>query len=251
MDTLGKIFHVKFLRYAHWFMSIIISHMKDHSISLYQARYTNSIVAKYLDTDTVKKSTKFYKTTLPSDVIFTKDYAYTSDEQVENLTREFNIHYRACIGSLIYLLSTIVDLSFAVHKLAKVLSNTGKLHFDVLVHLLRYIRENNTLRLNYYADMKDAPLYDLLIQDSINTVNQLMAFSNSSWQDCPDTVRSTGSYMILYQGEPIEHGTHVTGIVAQSSAYREYNETCTTGMALAHFRMLIHELLNKDPDIVP
>ena len=25
VDTLGKIFHVNFLRYAHWFMSIIIS----------------------------------------------------------------------------------------------------------------------------------------------------------------------------------------------------------------------------------
>ena len=25
VDTLGKIFHVKFLGYAHWFMSIIIS----------------------------------------------------------------------------------------------------------------------------------------------------------------------------------------------------------------------------------
>ena len=26
---------------------------------------------------------------------------------------------------------------------------------------------------------------------------------------------------------------------------------CNAGMALAHFRMLIHELLNKDPDIIP
>ena len=31
VDTLGKIFHVKFLGYSHWFMSIIISQMKDHS----------------------------------------------------------------------------------------------------------------------------------------------------------------------------------------------------------------------------
>ena len=29
-----------------------------------------------------------------------------------------------------------------------------------------------------------------------------------------------------------------------------YNAACTVGMALAHFWMLIHELLNKDPDIV-
>ena len=66
-----------------------------------QARYATSIVAKYLDTSTVKVSTKFYKTTLPADMIFTKEDVSTSDEQVEKLTREYNIHYRACIGSLI------------------------------------------------------------------------------------------------------------------------------------------------------
>ena len=91
--------------------------MKDHYISINQARYANSIVAKYLDTATVKTSTKFYKTTFPSDMIFTKYDASTSYDQVEKLTRELNIHYRACIGSLIYLLSTRVDLSFEVHKL--------------------------------------------------------------------------------------------------------------------------------------
>ena len=78
-----------------------------------------------------------------------------------------------------------------------------------------------------------------------------MAFSDYSWQDCPDTRRSTGVYNIFYQGGPIDHGTHVQGRVPQSSAESEYNKACTAGMALAHFRMLIHELLNKDPDTVP
>ena len=38
VDTLGKRLHVNFLGHAHWFMSIRISQMKDHSISVYQAR---------------------------------------------------------------------------------------------------------------------------------------------------------------------------------------------------------------------
>ena len=108
MDTLGNLFHVNFLGYAHWLMSIIISQMKDHSISVDQAIYSTYAVSKYLDTAKIKASKKFYKTTLPSDMIFTKEDVSTSDEQVEKLTREFNIHYRACIGSLIYLLSTRV-----------------------------------------------------------------------------------------------------------------------------------------------
>ena len=46
MDTLGKIFHVNFLGYAHWFMSIRIYQMKDHSISVDQDIYAISVVAK-------------------------------------------------------------------------------------------------------------------------------------------------------------------------------------------------------------
>ena len=98
--------------------------------------------------------------------------------------------------------------------------------------------------------MNDAPVTDLLRQASIKRDNPFMDFSDSSWQDCPDTGRSTGTYIIFYKGGTIDHGTHILGPVAQSSAEIEYDVACTAGMALAHFRMLINELLNKDPDIV-
>ena len=72
VDNLGNRFHMKLLVCAHWFMSIRIYQMRDHSISVDQARYATSIVEKYLDTDIFKTSTKFYNTTLPYDMIFTK-----------------------------------------------------------------------------------------------------------------------------------------------------------------------------------
>ena len=111
-------------------------------------------------------------------------------------------------------MSTRVDLSFAVHKLEKFSANPGEVHFEGLVHLLRYIRDNKTLGLKYYDDLNDAPVTDLLRQDNIKTNNNLMAFSDSSWQDCPDTGRTTGVYIIYYQGGPIDHGTNVLGPVA-------------------------------------
>ena len=209
MDTLGKKLHVNFLGYEHWFISIRISLMKNHYIPVDHARYSTSIVAKYLDNDTVKTSIKFYNTTFPSDMIFTKTDAYTSDDKVDKLTREFNIHYRDCIELLIYLLSTRVDFSFAVHKLTKLLSNPGEVHFEILVHLLRYIKYYKTLCLNYYYYMKDAPLSDTLRQTIINTENQLVAFYDYSWKYCPDTFRSTEAYMIFYKVFPIVHGTHI------------------------------------------
>ena len=63
--------------------------------------------------------------------------------------------------------------------------------------------------LKYYANMNDAPITDLLRQDNIKIENQLMDFSDSSWQYFPDTGRSTGEYIIFYQGGLIHHVTHV------------------------------------------
>ena len=82
----------------------------------------------------------------------------------------------------------LIDLSivyksgpeFSIHKLAKFSSNPGKVHFEGLIHLLRYIRDNKTLGLKYYADLNDAPVTDLLRQANIKTNNHLMAFSDSS-----------------------------------------------------------------------
>ena len=85
--------------------------------------------------------------------------------------------------------------------------------------------------------MKDALLSDLLRQANNKTEDQLMDFSDSSWQYFLDTGISTGAYIKFYQGEPIDYRTHVPGTVSQSSGH---NAAHTSGMTLAHSRMLIH-----------
>ena len=67
-----------------------------------------------------------------------------------------------------------------------------------------------------------------------------MDFSDSSCQYCPDTGRITVAYIIFYQDDTINNGTHVPGPVSQSSAESDYNASCTARMDLAHFRMLIY-----------
>ena len=74
-----------------------------------------------------------------------------------------------------------MDLIFSVHKLATFSANPGKVHFEGLIHLLTYIRDDKNLVLKEYADLNDATVTDLLRQANINTNNQLMAFSDSSW----------------------------------------------------------------------
>ena len=78
-----------------------------------------------------------------------------------------------------------------------------------------------------------------------------LAFFDSSWKDFPNNHINTEACIIFYQVSPIDHGTHVPVPVAKSSAESEYNAACTAGTDIAHFRILIHESLIKDPDIVP
>ena len=73
---------MNFLGYAHLFMSIIISQLKDHYISVDQAEYATYVVVKYIYTITIKDNSKFHKTTLYHDIIFTKEDSSTIDEQV-------------------------------------------------------------------------------------------------------------------------------------------------------------------------
>ena len=69
--------------------------------------------------------------------------------------------------------------------------------------------------LKYYADLNDSPVSDLLRQVSIKTEIHFMDFYDYSCQDFSDTGRSTGEYIIFYQGGPIDHGKHVPGPVTQ------------------------------------
>ena len=95
-----------------------------------------------------------------------------------------------------------VDISFSAHKLTKYSSNPGKANFEGLVNNLRHIRYNKTLVLKYYADIKDAPLSDLLIQDSIKTDNQLMVYlilSSKIFQTLEEVQEHILSFIKVYQ----------------------------------------------------
>ena len=76
--------------------------------------------------------------------------------------------------------------------------------------------------LKYYSDMKYATLFDLLIQANFKTEKQLMAFSYYSCKYSTETGRSTGAYIIFYQGGTIDHGKHVPVPVAQSITESDY-----------------------------
>ena len=103
----------------------------------------------------------------------------------------------------------------------------------------------------YYVKIEDEHSYELLRQASIKTEKQLVVLSNSIWRECKDNGRSTGAYIVFYQGVPIDNFTHIPGPFAKSSAKRDYNAACTVGMAIAHSIIINIKFLKKDTYEVP
>jgi hypothetical protein len=88
----------------------------------------------------------------------------------------------------------------------------------------------------------------LLFEYNIEPDMLCTVFCDSSWQDDPDTSRSTSGYHIFCQGGVIESATTLPDPVALSSAEAEYNNACVAGMAVTAAMMLINEIRGKDPD---
>ncbi len=82
---------------------------------------------------------------------------------------------------------TRMDIVYAVNKLAKYTQKTGKAHFGVFIHLLRYLRDNKFHGLRYYSNIKEAPLTRMLRDQNISQRHLFYGHSDFSWNDDQDT----------------------------------------------------------------
>ena len=73
-------------------------------------------------------------------------------------------------------------------------------------------------------------------------------FKDSSWQDCPDTGRSTGSYVLFHQDGIVDCATFLPTPVAMSSAEAEYNALAQSIQGVISHQQLVHELHSNHPD---
>jgi hypothetical protein len=116
---------------------------------------------------------------------------------------------------------------------------------------LHYIRcHSHTAGIKFYADPKQSPLHDKLKEIGAEWAceHDIITVSDSSFQDCPDTGRSTGGYMCMIQGGVVDAATVVPTIIAHSTGEAEYNTGALAVMATAYKRKIWNELLGKPVD---
>ena len=212
---LSSKFKVTFQGHAHWFLSMRILQDKNENITLDQSCYAKNLVQRHLGNSMpINKVSR----TLPAEFIATKNDCSKNEKEVEQLSEEYRIDYPSAIGSLIYLLNTRPDLTFAVTKLAKYMKLSGRNHFMGVIHKLKYVRDNNSLGLKYFHLWNDSPIYKVLKNNDLMVTHDIFGTHDSSWQDCPDTGKSTGCYVQFMQVGPVDYSTYVPTPVAMSSA---------------------------------
>jgi hypothetical protein len=193
-------FDVDFLGQAHWYLQARITQHADFSITLDQSRYAALICSRFIPTlpisDITPEDRERYRQVLPSGFVATKQDLANDMFEVKRLEDEFGFKYASVVGMLIFAMNTFFYLHFAIRKVAKFMTRPGRVHHVAIAHLLRHLRCNTrTAGITYYSDISKAPVTQLLASIDAPTDFPLVMFTDSSWQDCPDTSRSTGCYL--------------------------------------------------------
>ena len=211
------------------------------------------IAARFLPQHpTVNEMKAKYSSPLPASFVPTKQDKSTNYLEVKELEDEFVFQYSSAVGMLIYLMNTAMTLQYAIRKLAKFNALPGRNHYKALIHLLHHIRTHRLdYGLKFYSPDDKPPIYDLVKQvlpDFDPDDHPILLFSDSSWQDCIDSSRSTGCYIAYIYGSFVDGASFVPVPIALSSAEAEYNAAAFSITAAIHLKQVLNGLSNRDPD---
>jgi hypothetical protein len=250
-SELDSCFDLEKIGQAHWYLATKITQQINYDITLDQSKYCKSIVKCYLDSAGYKNIIHLHATPLPSGFTPSIEDLSATDDLAQTLSTKYKIDFHSCIGSLIYLTLTHTDILFAVNKLTKFTHCPGKIHFDALGHVLRYLRDNNFWGLKFYHDFSTSPIHSVLSSNNLPTNEPFFTMCDSSWNDDVDHGHSTGCFLIFYMGGIIDHSSNLPNPIALSSAEAKCNQACLTIMATTHANMVLEDLTQQPspPDI--
>ena len=138
--------------------------------------------------------------------------------------------YRILIGKLMYLTTTLSDISFAVNKLCQFSSAPRKPHLHAAHKVLNYLKSTIGQGLFF----------------PVNDDYQLNAFCDADWSNCPDTRRSiTGSCIFIRQS--LIAWKSKKQDVSHSSAEAEYRAMSATSKDILWLSRMLAELRCPSP----
>eukprot|EP00971_Amphidinium_carterae_P055398 1092030-Amphidinium_carterae.1 len=133
--------------------------------------------------------------------------------------------YRSVCGRLQFASSRRPDILFTLKELGRGLARPLKSHYQLMKHLMRYLRGSTETVLVHTSETSDRSI--------------IRAQADSDWAGCHSTRKSTSCGMIWWSGVLISSYARTQSTIATSSAESEYYGAC----AVASEAVYVKELL--------
>ena len=189
-NFLSQQFEMKDLGHLSYFLSLEITHSTD-GLYITQAKYASELLSLVglIDSKTVDTLVELNAHLTP-----------IGEKPLSNPSL-----YRRLVGSLVYLIVTRPEISYAVHQVSQYLSAPRQTHYDPVLRILRYL--------------KDTLFHGLFY--SIQSPLVLCAFSDVDWVGDSIDRRSTTGYCFLLGSSLISWQSKKQTHVAHSSTESE------------------------------
>lgn len=186
----------------HFMLGIRVERNRgSRTIKLSQRAYAERVLHRFQMSDCNPA-----KTPLQPGTNLSKADMPTTDAEREEMK---NVPYREALGSIMYLaVATRPDLAYAVQMLSRGASNPGRVHWNHMKHVLRYIKGTLDHGITYHGNNPEALTP--------------AAYSDSSFADCKDTGRSTHGYVVTMAGGPVSWSSKRQECVTLSTSEAEY-----------------------------
>jgi hypothetical protein len=223
---------MKDLGIASYCLGLEISQDLDAgTVRISQKKYFQGVLERFGMADCKAVSTPF-----PVGTKLTKEMSPKTAEERQVMDGK---DYLGVLGCVMYgMLGTRADLAFVVGVCSRFSSNPGIEHWNVLMHLLRYIKGTLDLGITYRGPGRLAtPIIDTLF-----------SFTDADWAGDKDKLRSTSGTVVILAGGAVSWISRLQSVAAQSTMEAEYIASSHLARELMFVRNLLGELLEKPLD---
>ena len=173
-------------------------------VHVHQQPYLADILARYRHTDVKPASTP-----MEPGLKLSKSQMPTTESEKAAMK---DIPYRQLVGALLYLANcTRPDIAQAVSSCARFGSNPGRVHWQALKHVLRYLKGTKEYGITFGLDRADGVPHTCI-----------HGYVDGDWGGDPDDRRSTTGYIYMSYGGPVCWRSKKQASTALSSCESEY-----------------------------
>ena len=171
------------------------------------------------------------KTPAADDPVLNKDMCPTDPAEIARME---TMNYKSFVGMLLYIAITArPDLAPSVSAAARFSQNPGRLHWDAVLRILRYLQGTRNLKLKLGGKL------DTL---SLSAFSKVSAYSDSDWATETDMRRSRTGYAIYLANSLVVWCSKLQLSTALSSTEAEYIALAATTREVIWTRALLSEM---------